>query len=128
MPSLNPKRGEIYWVLVPAAHTVGTEQQKRRPWIIFSDDATVTQSLVIAVPLSLKVHKQNRQYRILVTEANVLRDPGSSLIPGDRVALTEQIRSLSLDRLEPQRQGRLTDTALYAVEAGVAFVLAMPTG
>jgi mRNA-degrading endonuclease toxin of MazEF toxin-antitoxin module len=126
MPTLNAKRGDIYWISVPAQHTVGTEQQKRRPWIIFSDDVTVSLGLVIAVPLSLKVNKQNRQFRILVTEANVLRDPGSTLVPGDRVALTEQIRALSVNRLDPDRQGRLTDTAFYAVEAGVAFVLAMP--
>lgn len=126
MPSLNPKRGDIYWVLVPAHHTVGTEQQKRRPWIIFSDESVTTQGLVIAVPLSQKIHKQNRQFRILVTQANIIHDLGSSLMPGDRIALTEQIRAISIERLEPLRQGRLTDTALYAVEAGVAFVLAMP--
>ena len=126
MPSPNPKRGDIFWISVPARHTVGSEQQKRRPWIIFSDDAVLTQGLVIAVPLSLKANKQNRQYRILVSDSNILRDPGSTLIPGDRVALTEQLRALSVDRLEPPRQGRLTDTAFYAVEAGVAFVLAMP--
>jgi mRNA-degrading endonuclease toxin of MazEF toxin-antitoxin module len=126
MPTPNPKRGDIFWVSVPAHHTVGSEQQKRRPWIIFSDDAIVTHGLVIAVPLSQKIHKQNRQFRILVTEANILHDLGSTLMPGDRIALTEQLRALSIERLEPLRQGRLTDTALYAVEAGVAFVLAMP--
>jgi hypothetical protein len=33
------------------------------------------------------------------------------------------VRCLAVERLEDKRQARLTDNALYAVEAGIAFVL-----
>lgn len=126
MPNLNPLRGDIFWVKIPANHVVGREQFKRRPWLVVSSNSIHTipdLDLVIGVPLSQKVHKQNRQYRILVTEQNVLLEQGSTLVSCDRVALTEQVRALSIQRLEFPRAARLTTTALYAVEAGVAFVL-----
>jgi hypothetical protein len=50
-------------------------------------------------------------------------DPGSTLDPGERVAKTDQVRCLALERLEPNRQAKLTNTAIYAVEAGLAFVI-----
>jgi hypothetical protein len=80
--------------------------------------------MVVAVPLSMKAHKQNRQFRISIADSEIIREPGNtSLMPAERIALTEQLRALSVDRLEFPRAARLTDTALYAVEAGIAFVL-----
>ncbi len=123
MPSLNPQRGDIYWVSIPVSHTVGSEQYKRRPWIIVSANAIAHIGIVIGVPLSQKVKKQNRLFRIHIPHSSITYDPGTTLMPGDRVALTEQVRALSIDRLESPRAGCLTATALYAVEAGLAFVL-----
>jgi mRNA-degrading endonuclease toxin of MazEF toxin-antitoxin module len=126
MMSPNPHRGDIYWVPISQSHTVGSEQYKRRPWVIVSSNAIVQVGMVIGVPLSQKVHKQNASFRIFVANSNILYEQGTTLIPGDRVALTEQVRALSVQRLELPLQGRLTDTALYSVEAGLAFVLEMP--
>jgi hypothetical protein len=81
---------------------------------------------VIGVPLSFQAQKKNRQFRIAVLETDIILDSGSTLDPGERIALTEQVRALSIERLEPTRQGKISDTALYAVEAGLAFVLDMP--
>ncbi len=126
MPNPSPRRGDIFWVNVPANHIVGSEQYKRRPWIVISGDAVLSQKLVIAIPLTSRIQKQNRQFRILIAGSNIILDPQSGMMPGDQLALTEQLRALSIDRLEYPRAARLTDTALYAIEAGVAFVLDMP--
>jgi hypothetical protein len=74
------------------------------------------------VPLTTKINKQNRQFRILILARDVLAEPGSSF-SGEQVALTEHVRALSLDRAEFPRVARVTATALYAVEAGVAYAL-----
>jgi hypothetical protein len=81
--------------------------------------------VVIGVPLSFQVHKKNRQFRIAIPATEIIHEAASShpLDPGERIALTEQVRMLSVERLEMPRSGRITDTALFAVEAGVAFVL-----
>jgi len=119
----NPQRGEVYWVNIPKKHTIGHEQYKRRPFLIVSNNAIHHLEMVIGVPLSFQVHKKNRQYRIAVLVTDIILDTGSTLDPGERIALTEQVRALSVQRLEPDRQAKLTDTAIYAVEAGLAFVM-----
>lgn len=124
-PLTHPQRGDIYWVNIPQRHTVGHEQYKRRPWLIVSNNAIVPLGLVVGVPLSFQLQKKNRLFRISILATEIIREVGASnpLDPGERIALTEQVRTLSIDRLERPRSGRVTDTALFAVEAGVAFVL-----
>ena len=126
MPNPNPLRGDIYWIKIPQAQTVGSEQYKRRPWVIISSSAITLLRMVVAVPLSQKTQQQNRQFRILIPSSNVVYEPGTTLVPCDRLALTHQIRALAIERLELPRVGRLTETAISAVEAGIAFVLDMP--
>lgn len=119
----NPLRGDIYWVNIPRGHTVGHEQYKRRPFLVVSNNAIHHLDLVIGVPLSFQAQKRNRQYHIQVLATDIALDPGSTLDPGNRIALAEQVRCLSIERLEPARQARVSDTAVYAVEAGLAFVM-----
>ena len=126
MTSPSPLRGDIYWVRILPAHTVGSEQYKRRPWAIVSTSTIIQLGMVVAVPLSQQVQQQNRQFRILVPNTEIVYDTGTTLMPGDRIALTHQVRALSIQRLELPRVGRLTNNALYAVEAGLAFVLEIP--
>jgi hypothetical protein len=82
--------------------------------------------MIVAIPLSLKAYQENRLFKIRVPNSEIVYDMGSTLIPGDRIALTHQVRALSVERLELPRAGRLTDNALYSVEAGLAFVLEIP--
>ncbi|HEY5161964.1 MAG TPA: type II toxin-antitoxin system PemK/MazF family toxin [Terriglobales bacterium] len=123
MPNPNPQRGEIYWIDVPRRHTVGSEQYKRRPWLVVSTNAIGYLPIVIGVPLSFEVQKKNRTFRIAILATDIILEPGATLDPGELVALTEQVRVLSTERMEFPRQGRITETALYAVEAGLAYVL-----
>jgi mRNA-degrading endonuclease toxin of MazEF toxin-antitoxin module len=128
MPNPNPQRGDIYWVNIPKQHTVGTEQYKQRPWLVISSNTINSQNLrlIVGVPLTTKVVKQNRQFRILISASEILTEPGASF-SGDQLALTEQVRALAIERIEFPRVARVTDTALYAVESGLAFVLDMPS-
>src|SRR5258706_9066111 len=112
-PNPSPQRGDIYWVKIPQHHTVGSEQYKRRPWVIISSSAILHLEMVVGVPLSMQAQKQNRHFRIAVADSEIIRDPGStSLMPAERVALTEQVRALSIQRLEFPRIAHLTDTAI----------------
>src|SRR5579864_6093161 len=110
----NAKRGEVYWVDIPKKHTVGSEQYKRRPFLIVSNNSIHYLKIVIGVPLSLQTQKTNRQFRIRVAANEIIMDQGSTLTAGERIALTEQVRCLSILRLEPDRQAKLTDTAISA--------------
>jgi hypothetical protein len=81
--------------------------------------------MVVGVPLSFQIHKRNRQFRIAILPGDIIHEVGSTnpLDPGERIALTEQVRALSTERLEMPRSARISDTALFAVEAGIVFVL-----
>ena len=120
---LNPQRGDVYWVNIPKRHAVGHEQYKRRPFLIVSNNSIHYLDMVIGVPLSFQTHKANRQFRIRILASEIILDPGSTLDPGERIALSEQVRALSVERLEPTRQAKVSDNAVYSVEAGLAFVM-----
>src|SRR5882724_3121387 len=89
-----PQRGDIYWVNIPKQHIVGHEQYKRRPWLIVSNNAIAPLDIVIGVPLSFQIHKKNRQFRIAIPATEIIHEVGCSrpLDPGERIALTEQVR------------------------------------
>ena len=83
------RKGEIYWVSVGERETKGSEQHGRRPFVVVSSNAiNLHLPLVIAVPLSSKVGKKNRQHRIFVPENEIISETGQKL--QDSIALTEQ--------------------------------------
>lgn len=124
MQNPRPQRGDVFWVKIPLDHTVGSEQQsKRRPWLIVSTNALHVLPIVIGVPLSLRTHKANRQFRIAIPPSHFIVESGQAVETESRIALTEQIRTISVERLEFPRIARVTDTALASVEAGIAFCL-----
>lgn len=122
MATHNVQRGDIYWVKIPPSHTVGHELYKRRPWLVVSHAAISQLNIVIGVPLSSSVNKQNRQFRIFIPSKETTLLSGSTMDARDRIAETEQVRCLSIERLEFPRQGYLSAAAMGAVEAGLAFV------
>jgi len=125
MPS--PRKGDLYWAEIRAGQAAGSEQFGRRPWVIVSSDYINAQlPIVIAVPLSRQTHKQqHRAHRILVPTGEMIQDPQSNSTLGDSIALTEQVRVLSVDRLD-SKIGKLTPTAVAAIEAGLSFVFGIP--
>jgi mRNA-degrading endonuclease toxin of MazEF toxin-antitoxin module len=59
----NPQRGDIYFLEIPQAHTLGSEQHGRRPWLIVSiDRLNARLPIVVAIPLSSKLDKGRGGY------------------------------------------------------------------
>jgi mRNA-degrading endonuclease toxin of MazEF toxin-antitoxin module len=127
MPAPRPQRGDIYWLEMKQDQTKGSEQYGYRPWLVVSVNSINTQlPIVVAVPLTAELHKieNARQFRILIPDSQKIQEPGHPKgCKGDSLALTEQVRVLSIERLPSQRAARLPERAMGAVEAGIAFVI-----
>lgn len=123
-----PQRGDIFWADLPGAESVGSEQRDRRPVLVVSasklNDALPR--ICVIVPLTTNLDKANRNFRIRILESAKIPEQGTSGCPGDSVALTEQIRCISRDRLDENRIARAKPVAVAAVEAGIKFVLGLP--
>ncbi|MEW6211538.1 MAG: type II toxin-antitoxin system PemK/MazF family toxin [Acidobacteriota bacterium] len=122
-----PKRGDIFWASLPAGESAGSEQHGTRPVLVISVDI-INENLPICVivPLSNQLHKENRHHRIRIVESEKIQEPGTRGCPGDSLALTEQLRCISRNRLDANRVARLKPIAMGAVEAGIKYVLGLP--
>lgn len=121
----NPRRGDIFWASLPQRE--GSEQHGRRPVLVVSVDAiNSVLPIVIVVPLTAKVEKQNRQFRILIPESQKIQEPGTGGCQGDSLALTEQVRVINKGYLDAKRVARVTATAIASVETGLAYVQGIP--
>lgn len=113
--------------------TKGSEQAEFRPWLIVSNDEYHRRfPTVVAVPLSSRVNKSGQ-----LPGARIIIDPSKILpaavsggtgflkpLQGQSVALTEQVRTLSHDRLEGKKAvATLSDDAMADIEAGLAYIL-----
>lgn len=115
------QQGDIYRVDIPKSQAIGSEQWKRRPYIIVSRTAiNRLGNNVVGVPMSTKVQKAS-QHRILLPVAEIIRDVGYPDPFQDSVALTDQIRVLDVSRLEV-KMGRLSDSAIISVGLGLGFL------
>lgn len=97
--------------------------------LVFSADKVndAIDSGCVVIPLTRRIEKQNRNFRIRVLESHKIPEPGyERMMSGDSIALTEQIRFISADRMDGKRVAVITPLALAAVEAGVKFVLGIP--
>lgn len=125
-----PKRGDIFWADLPEDESVGSEQKGRRVVLVFSSNKVIDalrEDGCVVVPLTRQLQKSNRHFRIRILESYKIAEAGHSReVAGDSLALTEQIRFISRDRLDAQRVASLNPLALAAVEAGVKFVLGLP--
>lgn len=119
-------RGMVFWADVPKPHTMGSEQYKRRPWLVVSSD-TIHQrlALVLAVPLSTQGHKASdfARHRIVMELKDFSPNPDGAPLTEPSVALTEQVRALAHMRLEGEPAGRFSAEAMTRVDAGLRFVL-----
>lgn len=136
------RRGEIHWASVTAEQSVGTEERDHdgrlaRPWLVVSANHVGTRAkLFIAIPLSssASVSGNLSEFRVLISPDLVLQDPNVDV--GEcrpTVALCEQMRAMSLDRLVVMRQrssrlGRLADSALMDVERAMYRALGLRPG
>lgn len=121
-------RGMIFRANVPEEHTVGSEQYKRRPWLVVSADRTHQRLRhVVAVPLSTAQGnpagkaQQFPNARILFTAEDVPGAAPGDVLPG--VVLVEQVRVLAFERLDRQPMGQMGKTVMDHVDAALRFVL-----
>lgn len=122
-----PKRGDIFWADLPPHQSTGSEQYGKRPVVIVSADSINVQfPIAVIVPLTSNISKENRRHRIRILEAHIINEAGSTSTIKESVALTEQIRCVSRDRLGSNRVAKLKPPAIAAVEAGIRYVLMIP--
>ena len=112
------------WVDMSTAETIGTEQQKDRPYVIVSrNSVNDIGENVVGVPLSTKVHKAC-QHRIQIPPSEIIKDSGYTRPIPAMVALTDHIRVLDPTRLV-RRMGRLSDSAIISVGLGLTFLFVL---
>ncbi len=125
MAAIDPKRGDIFWANIPP--TVGSEQHGRRPVLVVSVNAVNSGlPVVVVVPLTAKIQKANRNFRILIPDSQKIQELGTSGCTGESLALTEQVRVMDKFQLDDRRVARLVPAAIGAVEAGLRYVLGIP--
>ncbi|MDQ3685283.1 MAG: type II toxin-antitoxin system PemK/MazF family toxin [Acidobacteriota bacterium] len=107
------KRGEVYWAdLAPRS---GSEQQGRRPVIVFSHDAfnsAPNWRSIIVIPVSTSTTQAGRGLTA------VTLPQGAGGLKQASVALCHQVTTLDRAKLM-QRIGALTPDQLRQVEAGL---------
>jgi mRNA-degrading endonuclease toxin of MazEF toxin-antitoxin module len=125
MPTPDFQQGDIYWVDIPASQAVGSEQYKRRPYVIVSRTAVNrTCNTVVGVPLSTSVDPSKtikHPFRILIPPTEIVRDVGYNGEIKVSLAKTDQVRVLDKSRLQ-NRMGALSATATAAAVGGLAFL------
>jgi mRNA-degrading endonuclease toxin of MazEF toxin-antitoxin module len=122
------KQGDIYWVDIPPAHTVGSEQYDRRPYIIVSRTAVNRSGkTVVGVPLTTAIQSLDPAgsspidppYRIRIPAKEIIKDVSFGGETKNSIAKTDHIRVLDKARLQ-NKMGVLTSTASAAVGLGLA--------
>jgi len=76
---------------------------------------------IIIVPLTTETHTANPYYRIVIPIAEMIKDPACTSALSESVAKCDHVRVLDKTQLE-SKIGKLTHTAILAVELGLAFV------
>jgi mRNA-degrading endonuclease toxin of MazEF toxin-antitoxin module len=124
-----PQRGDIFHLEIPIEQIKGSEEYGYRGWLIVSaSQLAVRLPIVIAVPLTTPLDKDRDGYdvhRIRIKDAEKITDASERGCPGESLALTEQVRVLSTERLPERRSCRVHPSTIYRVETGLAFVLGM---
>lgn len=113
--AVSPARGEIWEVNLDP--TVGREQAGRRPVLIVSDNAlnSSPRGLVVVIPVT-------GTSRGLPTHVPVIPPDGGLTKPS--VMMTEQVRSISKDRLG-RRYGAVTQATMNRVDQILRIVLGL---
>lgn len=112
------KRGDVYQTVLNP--TSGSEQSGTRPSIIVSRDAINASSpVVIVVPVTDRTNKK-RLY-----PSHVELKMGEGGLTCDSVALCEQVRSISVTRLQ-NVMGHISNQKMSQVNASLKIALDLP--
>jgi len=122
----SPRRGEVYWVVIPKQQTEGSEHRDTdegnpHAYVIVSRDAVNDRlNSFVGVPLSSRLHKANKSFRPLIKATDILPDPGHEV--KDCVALCDHIREIAPQRFTG-KLGKATITAMAKIDLAIAFLL-----
>ena len=115
MPSLNPKRGEVW--LVELDPTRGSEIRKTRPVIVISAELNMGLPLRIIVPVT---EWQNHFNEVLwMTQISPSTENG---LDKKSMANAFQIRTVALERFI-KKLGRITEDQVEQIISGVAIAI-----
>lgn len=118
MPTLEPKRGEIWWVDFDPS--VGAELQKRRPALVVGLDSIGALPLRIVVPIT----EWKPQYANSVWFVELQPNKANGLTKASG-ADAFQLKSVSLKRFH-SKLGVVTATQLEDVAAAIAMCVGAP--
>lgn len=118
MPPQIVNQGDIYWCEPDPKDTVGSEQEKDRPWLIVSIPRLHRGNCAVGLPLSTQMDKAGG-HLIQVPKNEITMDDGSPST--DCVALTDQIRALDKTRFR-KRAGFVSIRAIRAVLVGLDYL------
>lgn len=110
------KRGEIYYANLNPA--VGSEMGKRRPVLIISNDLNNRNaSTVTIVPLTSNVSK--------IYPFEVMLQPQDSGLPKASKVQSQQIRTISKERINQNIVGSLSEQLMQSVDLALKLHLAL---
>jgi mRNA-degrading endonuclease toxin of MazEF toxin-antitoxin module len=125
------KPGDILRVKIDSRHVAGMEQADHgaspRPWIVISTRRAhkMPLNLVVAVPLTTKLHHLGafREARFIVPAPDMTStDP--SWTPMESLALTEQVRAISIERCIC-KIGEASSRTVSSLRAGVGYIIGL---
>ena len=105
------EQGEVYWCEPDPQDTVGSEQEKDRPWVIVSQSYLHRGNCVVGIPISKQLDKAVA-HLIQIPKDEFTPEPGVQAYTG--VALTDQIRALDKSRFR-KKFGRISTRALNSL-------------
>ncbi len=116
MNNVTPLRGEIW--LVDLDPTVGHEQAKKRPCLVISADTfnKGAAELVVVVPIT-------SQYRQISWFVEVKLASGN--LPKQSFIMSNQIRTVSIERFSKRALGIVTLNVLEQVDARIRILLCL---
>jgi mRNA-degrading endonuclease toxin of MazEF toxin-antitoxin module len=118
--------GDVYWVDIPKAHTVGAEQYENRPYVIVSRVEINRRGTVVGVPFTSVKDVTKLSYSpphwIFIPDTELTVGWGAHLAATGSQAKTDQVRVLARDRLGT-KIGRVSKTALVSIKLGLSNVL-----
>lgn len=108
------RRGEIYYANL--SPTVGSEVNKRRPVLVVSNDANNRAAHTVTVlPITSNTSR--------VYPFEVLLEPRASGLAKPSKAQDQQIRTISKQRFDVSRLGRLSEETMQLVDAAIRLHL-----
>lgn len=112
------KQGDTFWCNPDPSDTVGVEHKGPHIWGIISTRTRA--KCVIAIPLSRHINKAFPPLLPPIPASEFTHVDGTTAV--DRVALTDQIRSLDVARLT-RRSGTMTKIAIRAILLALDYSL-----